>query len=76
MKTLRHMCIDIRGVLGWKDKDLKRLFRNTETGKPLTATEAKEYLYQKLKDGYDVLPMGDECEGFSKINGCPGHAVK
>lgn len=76
MKTkYYHMCIDVRGVLNWKSKDLARLFINPETGKKLTAQQAKDYLYDKLRDGYDVIPYGCECDGFDKINGCPGHEI-
>lgn len=69
-----HMVIDIRGVLGWPNKKLAGLF--TEGGKPLTAQQAREYLLDKLSEGYRVLPMGKECEGFDKVNGCPGHRKK
>lgn len=73
-KTIRHLVIDIRGVLGWSNKKLARLFQ--EDGKFLTAEQAKEYLYDKLSEGYRVLPFGEECEGFDKVKGCPGHRVE
>lgn len=76
MRTLRHVCIDIRGVLNWKDKDLKKLFIDSETGKQAQAHEIRNFLYDKLQEGYEVLPIGDECEGFDKIKGCPGHEIK
>ena len=72
MTTIRHMTIDIRGVLGWKDKKMTtNLFR--VNGKKPTYEQVKEYLYDKLSEGYEVLPFGQECEGFDKVKGCPGH---
>ncbi len=67
-----HMCIDIRGVLNWKDKDLKKLFKADDGGKA-TAQEIRNYLYDQLADGWEVLPFGEPCEGFDKKTGCPGH---
>ncbi len=77
MKTTKtyHMVIDVRGVLNWKAKEIARLFTDAETGKRLTAQQAKDYLYDKLKEGYEVIPFGKECEGFDKVKGCPGHPV-
>ena len=71
-----HMVISIRGVLGWKGKKALLLFLNDDGSKP-TLDEVRNYLYNKLKEGYEVLPFsGIECEGFDKINGCPGHLIK
>lgn len=63
----RHMCIDVRGVLRWKDRDLKKLFTGGN------ATEIREHLMDKLADGWEVIPFGKECEGFDRKTGCPGH---
>ena len=70
--VIHHMCIDVRGVLNWKAKVRQSLFR--VDGKKPTDAEVKEFLYDKLKEGYEVIPFnGVECEGFDKINGCQGH---
>jgi hypothetical protein len=70
--TIRHLVFDVRGLLSWKDSKLKNVFVD-EKGKKLTAQQAREYLYDKLAEGYEVIPFGDECEGFDKKKGCPGH---
>ena len=71
----RHLVIDIRGVLNWRNnKDLLRLFKSSEGGR-LTTQEVRNYLYDKLADGWEVLPFGEPCEGFDKKTGCPGHSV-
>ena len=75
MTTTVHMCLDVRGALMWPASKQKQLFRNKETGKKLTAVECKEYLMQKLSEGWEVLPIGEMCEGFDKKTGCPGHKV-
>jgi hypothetical protein len=66
-----HMSISVRGALRWIKKDLGKLFINN--GKRVSADDAKEYLMDKLKEGYEVIPYGNACEGFDKVNGCPGH---
>lgn len=76
MSKTMHMCLDVRGALMWPNSKLKHLFVNNETGKKLTATEAKEHLMQKLSEGWEVLPLGKMCEGFDKKTGCPGHEEK
>ena len=77
VKHMRHhMCIDVRGVLEWKSKkNVIALFRRN--GKKLSYEEIRNYLYDKLSDGWRVLPMNPEnpCEGFDKVEGCPGHEI-
>lgn len=75
MTKTMHMCLCVRGAMRWPNNKLKKMFRDKETGKFLTADECKEYLMQKLSEGWEVLPIGQICEGFDKINGCPGHDV-
>ena len=69
------MCIDVRGVLNWKPSSmLKNLFENKDGSKPSLA-EVKEFLYDKLAQGYEVIPNGKECDNFDKKRGCLGHPV-
>jgi hypothetical protein len=76
MNKTVHMCIDVRGVLGWPDRELNGFLVNAETGKNLTAAEAREALYAELLQGHAVIPMGEPCEGFDYSGGgCPGHPV-
>ena len=66
-----HMCLDIRGALGWPKSKLRGLLVH-DTGKKATADEAREFLLDCVAEGKRVLPMG-ECDGFSYETGCPGH---
>lgn len=72
MREIRHMCVDIRGVLGWKDRDLKGMFRHDD-GRSMSAAEIRDALYDELAKGHRVLPMSQDCEGFDFQTGCPGH---
>jgi hypothetical protein len=72
MGTILHCCIDIRGMLKWSKPKLRGAFRDA-SGRPLTADEVREHLFDCLAEGKKVLPLGEECEGFSYQTGCPGH---
>lgn len=75
MKKRIHMCLDIRGALRWGKTRLRGLFTD-DTGRPLSAEEAQEHLYDCLAKGWRVLPLtGTPCNGFSYETGCPGHPV-
>lgn len=76
-KTIRrtvHCCVDIEGVLRWSDSDLSKLF--TEDGQRKPGRYVRDWLRLQLANGKRVLPMGDPCEGFSYLTGCPGHPVE
>lgn len=63
-----HLCIDVRGVLGWGARDMARLV-GTRTG-----AEARNILLDELQKGHAVIPFGQPCEGFDYSGGgCPGH---
>lgn len=75
MPKTTHLCMNIRGFMrnhsfprGYRD-----VFTNTETGKPLTPHEAREYLFDCLAKGWRVIPLDSSCEGFDYQTGCPGH---
>jgi hypothetical protein len=74
MRQTRHLCLCIRGALNWPKGKLKNMFENSETGKRLTANEAREYLMDCLSEGKELLPLG-KCEGFDYKTGCPGHPI-
>jgi hypothetical protein len=67
-----HMCVDIEGVLRWPDKDLRRLF-TTDGQHEKSGRLVRDWLKLQLLQGKRVLPMGEKCEGWSDITGCPGH---
>ena len=80
MSKIIHLCVSIRGVLNWNDKELTRLYKGCITnddGKILvTAHEIRNALYDELAKGHDVLPTSDDCVGFDYKKGCPGHETK
>lgn len=65
------MCVSVRGALKWPKKDLKGLF--IVDGIKTTSEESFNILLDRLAEGWEVLPLGEMCEGFDKKNGCPGH---
>lgn len=73
MSKTYHICVDIRGTLNRPNKDLHGMMRDNKTGRRLTAKEVRNVLYDKLSEGWDVLPVGESCEGFDKKHGCQGH---
>jgi hypothetical protein len=73
--TTHHMCVDIEGVLRWPDKDLRSLF-TTEGTHEKSGKVVRDWLKLQLLQGKRVLPMGEKCEGWSDVDGCPGHPRK
>jgi hypothetical protein len=71
MATTMHVSLSVRGFLTGPDKDCRDLFKRD--GRTLTPREAKAVLSEYLAQGYEVLPFGEPCEGWDKVNGCPGH---
>jgi hypothetical protein len=70
MKTLIHVCIDIRGTIWNRHFD----GINHEDGTPMTAREAFNALCDELVKGRRVLPCG-ECDNFDFQKGCLGHQI-
>lgn len=74
----RHMGINIQGMLEhYRKRSMRGLIINDD-GKPMTDTEARQYLYNHIKQGHSVLPMCDdkECPDFDYFGGgCPGHGI-
>lgn len=76
MKTMRHMKMSIRGCLmNWSDDEQIEAFQDKD-GNPLSTREAKAMLLDELSKGHEVIPVGNECEGFDYSGqGCPGHPM-
>lgn len=72
--TSYHFCINIRGMLEWPKKDLKKAMRK-EDGSYLTPDEVRDFLFDRLSEGKKVLPLG-ECDNFCFEKGCRGHALE
>ncbi len=66
-----HMCVDIGWLLEMSDRKLTSLMR--DNGKRPKARDVRNYLYDCLRKGWHVLPLGEPCEGFDYVTGCPGH---
>lgn len=68
----RHFCQSIRGALSnWRyPSDYKNVF--FKGGKTVPPLEARDYLYDCLAEGKEVLPFG-ECDNFDYKKGCRGH---
>jgi len=57
--------------MNMKKPQLKKLFTN-DSGRTLSADEAKMHLLDELAQGHEVLPM-TECDNFDYKRGCRGH---
>lgn len=74
----RHMAVNIQGFLeNYRRRSMKVLIINDD-GTPMTDSEARQYLYDHLKQGHSLLPMCSEkdCPDFDYFGGgCPGHDI-
>lgn len=76
MSRIVHMCVSIRGLLRQSRREFARTCKSvTHEGRPVTPDQFREYLMDELANGHEVLPYGEPCEGFSYVDGCPGHEV-
>jgi hypothetical protein len=73
----RHFCISVRAQLNKTKKQLVREFKGAikdgKGGTLQTYDEIREFWMDHLAQGHEVLPMAEDCEGFSYKIGCPGH---
>jgi hypothetical protein len=67
-KTI-HVCVSIEGLLSRRD----RITHMLKDGRELDDGEARVELLRLFAQGVRVLPCGERCEGFSDVDGCPGH---
>lgn len=65
-----HMCLSVRGAITMPDRDLKGWIRDDD-GKLLSPGDARNALMDELAKGREVIPMGEACEGFDYVTGCP-----
>ena len=75
VRTRHHMCVDIEGVLRFNDSKLRNLFME-EDGAKRPAKMVRDWLRLQLAEGKQVLPIGEKCEGWSDITGCPGNRIE
>lgn len=74
MKEIRHMAVDIAGMLQWK-KNLRGVICE-DNGAQWTDKMVRDYLKECLAKGWKLLPVNPKCEGFDHQTGCPGHPIK
>lgn len=74
--TTFHVALSVRGTLkNASRRELGSMFTNSQTGRRLTADEAKDVLLDHLAKGHEVIPLAQVCEGFDYAGGgCPGHS--
>ena len=75
MKTI-HMCVSVRGMLNWSDRETTRNLSTMTKGDGSRFSSVYEFrnaLMDQLSKGREVLPLGTACEGFCYKTGCPGH---
>lgn len=77
MGTTYHVHLSVRDAIHWPSRDLQGMFRDTATGRPLTADEARAFLRSELAKGHEKFPLDPDCEGFDAAGrGCPGHPTE
>lgn len=74
MRQIIHMSANVQGLLdNYKGKDsLEGLFTDADTGYPVSDRDARIYLNECLKKGWQVIPCA-ECDNFDYQTGCKGH---
>lgn len=74
MSKTYHIHLEVRTFL-MKDSDEFQehiqLFSG-ENGQPVSVIEAKNFLFDELSKGREVIPIG-ECSNFDWKTGCQGH---
>lgn len=71
-KRILHICLSIDGALkNWDRHTWQAVARDNKTS--VLELKQKFKIYQF--EGKKVIPIGEPCEGFSYIDGCPGHPI-
>lgn len=71
-----HMCISVRGMLNWSDRETKRNLRTItkDDGSHFSSVhEFRNTLMDELAKGHEVIPMCKDCDNFDFKKGCLGH---
>lgn len=67
-----HICQSVEGALkNWTRKQWLAVAAENN----MTPGQAKKQFELYRFEGKKVIPIGDPCEGFSYIDGCPGHQI-
>lgn len=73
--SIFHMCISVRGILRWNNRDLKRMlpmFTRDDGAHYATVDQLRDALLDEIAKGHEVLPMST-CDNFDWKDGCKGH---
>jgi hypothetical protein len=63
-------------MLNWDRRETKRTLTSIRKndGTPYASVEElHSALMDELANGYEVLPLSDDCDSFDFKTGCPGH---
>lgn len=76
MKTRRHLCTNIEGLLrNMKGRKMDGLF-DDENGMAMSDKEIRNNLSEEQAKGHKLIGSAD-CEGFDPFGGgCPGHPLE
>lgn len=69
-----HISLCVEGAMRWPERKLEGLFK-TDDGYALSGRACKEHLQKLFKEGVRKLPIGEPCDGFDPVTGCPGHGI-
>ncbi len=78
-RTTFHVCQSIAGPLAnwghgqWLDATS---YMTRADGSRYSVDELRAAFVEELRQGHEVIPIGEPCEGFSYKTGCPGHPVE
>lgn len=68
-----HVCQSVDGALKhWRKREWLSVARSNN----VTIDAMKEKFRIMQFEGKRVIPLGDPCDGFSYLTGCPGHEVE
>lgn len=67
-----HICQSVEGALkNWDKKTWNDIGKENGVSGAVVKKQFELYRFE----GKKVIPIGDPCEGFSYIDGCPGHQI-
>jgi hypothetical protein len=73
--TLLHTSVDIRWLLSTRTSRQLADAVTVNGEKTDDGEEVRNALLNRLAEGHALLPIGDPCEGWDPIKGCPGHRI-
>lgn len=68
--TTYHITLDLRWVLRAKDREIRNMLVDAQTGRTLTPEECRDLAIERLREGFEVLPR---CDHHDAKGHCLGH---